>query len=240
MKKTNNKKKNNSTTLFTGKRYGTIMALSVTRIPRSLRNNQMFPPYSMVTHQKHEQQLLVSAVNGYAFYEYKMNDLFRTDPLVAGNVSGFQSCASRYAIYRVMEFLPKITVINLSPALPITACVIFRDTQPSLDIVSYATATTAENAGFSTGAKLAGISTGINKVSFDSPWIELGDVVGQYMTYYTEQGYEGTSVLSPTQVVWVAVIIRTLNAANPLVSGSNVLFDFSYRAMWHSLNNVIL
>lgn len=222
------------------KRYAAIMELSRSKIPRELAINQLFPPYELVTHQIHQQQLLVSAVNGYALYEYKMNDLFRTDPLVAGNVPGFASCATRYQIYRVMEFLTSITAVNLSATLPISACVIFRDAQPSVDIVSYATATNAESTGFASKAQLIGTVSGQNRVEFNLPWVELGDVIGQYMTYYTEQGYEGTNILSPTQTVWMAIVVRTLSAANPLANGVNVLFDNRYKAQWHSGANIIL
>lgn len=219
--------------------FSMIQHLGSVRMPAGLRGTMPFPARSIHTQHLNEQRVLNSLVNGYLFCEYKMNDVFAPNPLTADQASGFAPLALIYNIFRVLNFRIKVDTVNLSATTPITVGVIFRDTQPSLSLTSFANCQSSMETGPCCGPYQVATVNGNNIRSIPLCKVRPGVPVGNELTYMTEQGYEGTTIASPTQVVWVAVVVLSSTAATPLINGVNLALKLAFTTEWHSLQSII-
>jgi hypothetical protein len=201
-------------------------------------SNSPFPPFMMRKLTFFEPNLVLQSAASFLVREWRINDVYDPDPLLGGGtVAGFNELAAIYRLWRVENFRVRFEVASNEPALPLTFGIIFRDIRPSTVIAAYADAQNAMEVAPTSGPALVGQTTG-NSV-YRSPWYKLrpGSIVGNPISYMSDIAYQGTggsAPVSPTQNVWLAFLLLSIGAVNPLTNGAIVHAYMEFTVRWYS------
>jgi len=236
----NNNRNNNKKTKYTEKELYTKLTNS--RIPKSLMGNSPFPPSELINLSYDEPTLVLQGAVSYVVREFRLNSAYDFDPLLGGGtMSGYASAIARYALYHVEHTWIKYTAVSneSSTGTPITFGLIYRDTQPSTTITSYALAQSALGQAPSSGYNMVGTSLGNSVYRSPTYSINPGDIIGKPLTYQAEQGYDGSATTNPVQVIWCAIIVLAPTAVINLTNGLIVSLNVRLRTRFYSLNNTL-
>jgi len=214
--------------------------LTGSRIPKSLMGNSPFPPFEVVNLSYDEPTLVLNAASSFIVREFRLNSAYDFDPLLGGGtMSGYNAMVARYSTYHVEGTKIKYTVVSNEPALPVTFGIIYRDTQPSTTITSYALAQSALAQAPTSGYQMVGQTTGMSVYRSPTYRLSPSDVIGKPLTYNSEQGYDGQAGSNPLQLIWCAIIVLGITSATNLTNGIILSLNAKLRTRFYSLNNTL-
>ncbi len=210
------------------------------KIPKSLRGASPYPDSQDVNHSVSLTFVLNAGAATFAVAEFTTNDL--VDPLAAlgaVNVTGFAAMADIYDSFVVRSFSLDFSLSSLETTLPISFGFLMRDSQPSVALATYAQALAALAVSPTTGIQTLGVLSGSSIYRNRTRYTIRNDaIIGNTFRYYGNPSFGGSSVTSPTDRLWCAVVLLSPNATF-LTNGAVVTINLIYHAHWFSKKPVV-
>lgn len=207
-----------------------------TRVPRSLAANSPFPP-QMIRKMRYVDptQIQKNAAGSFIVREFRANDIFDPDPLLGGgSLSGYTELAALYSRNIVTHIQVSIDMINIEPGTVLSAYILFRDIQPSTVILTYNDAISSAEVAPCSKPVTMGPVTGQPRARIGPHKIPLATILGRPLEYLTDIGYAANVNSSPSQVLWVGLVIFSYTAATTIPNGLSAVITLDYTVNWFS------
>jgi hypothetical protein len=211
--------------------------LSQARLPRAYQRLSPYPPEMQVRCTYEASVELFSGVNSWATKDFVVNDVRNPDRAITEAAYGYDFWSQVYRLFRVTKVEVKYIIVN-DDGVPASAAFVLNDTQPSTLIASYDAAKKFSTVGYTTGPRQVGIDTGNSSSPRMTYKCQLGNVVGNNLTYMAEASYGGTDAASPGQSIWGTFIGYVFDAVTPFPNGLAIQATFIFSTRFYSMRPV--
>lgn len=210
----------------------------LSRVPRSLQTASPFPP-CMIKDFPAKFTYTAQAAATFSVRDYMINSMFNLDSTggTTNSYSGTTSVSGIYDIYHVLATKVRLTVIGADATQEICACIIFRDVQPSTVITNRAQAIQASEVQPASRVVTVAAAPGMNRSVVSTGWVDIGDVLGNALSYAADVAYTSNFGADPSSKYWMDVLTWSLSGtasatgAVLLVEIQSVIRFFSLRSL---------
>jgi hypothetical protein len=182
--------------------------LGLVTIPRSLTVASPFPNEMITTLTAN----LAFAMQGAALFvvnDYRINSLYQFDVTggTTNNFSGATQLGTIYDSYHIMSIAIQVDLSGNESAQPVYFGLVFKDAQPSVVIVSQATAINSLEVTPTTGRMSVGQASGQQMYRSREYTIPVGSIIGNPLSYNADVDYTSSfGNFNPTQSVWMGAV----------------------------------
>lgn len=149
----------------------------------------------------------------YLVYSMRINDLYDPDPLIlSGSVSNFKEMMQFYSYYKVHHVDIIWNLVNLEN-FPITAGIVFSQTNLTGSIASLADAQNAFENDFTSVVRTVSAKGGIDKTTFTITKFDIHKLLGNQQQYEGDVNYSGLGLATPSIPLWANFIVYAPTAA---------------------------
>lgn len=214
-----------------------LNTLSTARLPRAYMRLSPYPPEMQVRCTYESSVELFSGSISWATREFAVNDVRNPDPGSGETAYGYDFWSQVYRLFRVTKVEVSYVIVNTDRSAG-SAAFILNDTQPSTLVTTYAAARKITTTGFTTGPRQVGIDAGNSMSPRLTYKCQLGNVVGNSLTYMANSSYGGSDTASPTQTIWGAFVGYVYDGATPFPDGLSVQATFILSTRFYSMRPV--
>lgn len=207
-------------------------------IPRSLQQASPFPP-AMIKDFPAKFTYAAQAGATFSVRDYQINSMFNLDSSggTTNSYSGTTAVSGIYDIYHVLATSVRVTLLGADSTQEITACIIFRDVQPSTVITTRAQAIQASEVQPASRLITATSVAGMNRAVVTTGWVDIGDVLGNPLSYASDVAYTANFGSDPNNKYWMDILTwstggtASVTGAILLVEIQSIIRFFSLRSL---------